>query len=402
MKRKRMLSKIAVIFVIAAMLMQMLPAMAYATSAGDIITTVAGTGSYGYSGDGGEAINAELAWPLGMAVDPDGNLYIDDYDNYCVRKVDADGIITTVAGDGTSGSSGDGGPATAARLSGPGSVAFDSSGNMYIADSGNVCVRKVDTDGVITTVANDPQFSLPISVAVDNNDDLYIADRSNNCVFKMDSDGNITTVAGTPGESGYSGDGGPATAAKLNAATSISYDGSGNLFIADPSNNVVRKVENGSGEAAEPGLSLWAWGENDSGQLGDGTATARNTSAQIGDSDAWQAIATGDKHTVAIKADGSLWAWGLNDYGNLGDGTTTTLNTPAQIGADTDWKALAVGKKHTIAIKNDGSLCEMERHFMEELFNDFKSYELSLLSDAIQKLEKNLTEMGPGYEDKEE
>ena len=217
-----------------------------------VITTVAGTGHAGFSGDGGPATNASLelhsSLPSGVAFDPQGNLYIADIWNNRVRKVDRAGIITTVAGTdewGCCGSSGDGGPAVAAQLNGPAAVAFDSQGNLFIADHWNNRVRKVDRAGIITTVAGTDeqgfsgdggpataaQLGGPLAVAFDSQGNLFIADHWNNRVRKIDRAGIITTVAGT-GEQGFSGDGGPATAAQLGYPDSVAFDSQGNLYIA--------------------------------------------------------------------------------------------------------------------------------------------------------------------------
>ena len=200
-------------------------------SATGIITTVAGNGSAGYSGDGGPATSAQLDGPEGVAVDGSGNLYIADTCNNRIRKVSATGIITTVAGNGSAGYSGDGGPATSAQLSLPAGVAVDGSGNLYIADSGNNRIRKVSATGIITTVAGNgspgysgdggpatsAQLNQPAGVAVDASGNLYIADSSNNRIRKVSATGIITTVAGN-GFDGYSGDGGPATSAATQLA----------------------------------------------------------------------------------------------------------------------------------------------------------------------------------------
>ncbi|MEA3354291.1 MAG: hypothetical protein U9Q33_10800 [Campylobacterota bacterium] len=219
------------------------------------ITTVAGNGTNGYSGDRSAATSAQLNGSYGVAVDSSGTLYIADTDNHRVRKVDTDGTITTVAGTGTSGYSGDGSAATSAQLSIPYGVAVDSSGTLYIADSDNHRIRKVDTDGTITTVAGDgtsgysgddgaatsAQLSTPIDVAVDSSGNLYIADINNNRVRKVDTDGTITTVAGD-GTDGYSGDDGAATSAQLSTPVDVAVDSSGNLCIADNENHRIRKV----------------------------------------------------------------------------------------------------------------------------------------------------------------
>jgi len=223
------------------------------------ITTVAGDGTSDYSGDGGPAVQAQLYYPTSVAVDGSGNIYIADSSNNRIRKVDTSGTITTVAGDGTSDYSGDGGPAVQATLNGPYGVAVDGSGSIYIADSWNCCIRKVDTSGTITTVAGDGtegysgdggpavQATLngPFGVAVDGSGSIYIADSWNYCIRKVDTSGTITTVAGD-GTEGYSDDGGPAAQAKLNYPRGVAVDASGNIYIADTYNCCTRKVSSSS------------------------------------------------------------------------------------------------------------------------------------------------------------
>jgi sugar lactone lactonase YvrE len=219
----------------------------------------------GFSGDGGQATNASLANPIGVAVDWQGNLYVADSCNNRVRKIDTSGIITTVAGSGNSqgicntatGYSGDGGPATAAALNLPTGVAADSTGNLYIADAGNQVIRKVDSNGIISTFAGGgtaypgdggPATSASLGnliegLAVDASGNLYLADGSS-MVRQISPDGTITTIAGMR-SSGYSGDGGPATQATLSSPTGLALDASGNLYIADTANCVIRQVTNG-------------------------------------------------------------------------------------------------------------------------------------------------------------
>ena len=218
------------------------------------ITTIAGTGESGFSGDGGPAVEAELRHPRGVAVDSAGNVYIADTDNVRIRKVDSTGTITTIAGTGESGFSGDGGPAIQAALNYPRGVAVDGAGNVYIADIGNHRIRKVDSAGVISTVAGSGSFvgdggpataarlNRPSGVAVDSAGNVYIADSWNVRIRKVDSTGTITTIAGT-GEWGFSGDGGPATAARLNRPYGVAVDSAGNLYIADTENVRIRKVD---------------------------------------------------------------------------------------------------------------------------------------------------------------
>jgi uncharacterized protein (TIGR03437 family) len=220
-----------------------------------IVTPVAGNGTWGFSGDNGPATSAGLAWPNGLAVDSAGSLYIADSFDSRIRKV-SNGVITTVAGNGTRGFSGDGGPATSAQLWSPEGVAVDSAGNLYIADSGDNCIRKV-SNGVITTLAgngtegfsgdNGPAtnatLSAPTGLAVDSAGNLYIADSYNLRIRKI-SNGAITTVVGN-GMRGFSGDGGPATSAELAYPAGVAVDSAGNLYIADWGNSCIRKVSNG-------------------------------------------------------------------------------------------------------------------------------------------------------------
>ena len=220
------------------------------------ITTIAGTGKDGFSGDGGPATQAQLNFPTGVAVDGEGNLYIADAPNDRIRKVDSIGTITTIAGTGEQGFSGDGGPATQAQLDHPRAVAVDGEGNLYIADRNNNRIRRVDSTGTITTIAGTgerrfggdggpairAQLDAPSGVAVDGAGNLYIADASNHRIRKVDSIGTITTIAGT-GEQGFGGNGGSASQAHLFFPTGVAVDGEGNLYIADVGNHRIRKVD---------------------------------------------------------------------------------------------------------------------------------------------------------------
>jgi uncharacterized protein (TIGR03437 family) len=215
-----------------------------------VITTVAGNGTQGYSGDNGPATSAQFSYPEGVTVDSAGNLYIADTGNGRIRKV-SNGVITTVAGNGTGGFSGDGGPATSAELYCPVGVAMDSAGNLYIADACTQRIRKV-ANGVITTVAgngtgyysgdNGPAASAelngPSGLAPDAAGNLYIADSFNNRIRKV-TNGVITTVAGN-GTQGFSGDNGPAANAMLSGPIGITVDSAGDLYIADTGNSRIR------------------------------------------------------------------------------------------------------------------------------------------------------------------
>lgn len=268
----------------------------------------------GYSGDGGPARKAQLHYPHGITLDEQGDLFIADTGNGVIRKISVDGTITTLNRDhrekplmqgqldyflplgiiadgkgniylsdqsdvvwkvdavhGTAtlfagtvakpGYSGDRGPAKKAQLKHPEGLAIDSHGNVYIADSGNNTIRRVDTEGIITTVAGDhslgkgysgdggqatsAQFSNPSGVAADDDGNLFVADEQNSVIRKIDPSGIIATVAGvyTPGIVGYKGDGGPANQARLARPFGIAVDHSGNLYIADTMNGVIRMVD---------------------------------------------------------------------------------------------------------------------------------------------------------------
>lgn len=221
-----------------------------------VITTVAGNGASGYSGDGVPATSASLWNPYGVAV-YGGSFYVAEIGGNRVRRVDPAGIITTIAGNGASSYSGDGGPATAAGLNGPSGIAFDAAGNLFIADQANSAVRRVDAaTGIITTVAGNgaPGFSgdggpaaqatlnAPEDVAVDEKGNLFIADSTNERIRRVDAaSGTITTVAGN-GAPGFSGDGGPAVSASLNIPTGVAVGRYGRLYIADMMNYRIRRV----------------------------------------------------------------------------------------------------------------------------------------------------------------
>ncbi|MGA1839033.1 MAG: MopE-related protein [bacterium] len=221
-----------------------------------VVSIIAGTGTIGYSGDGGPATQASIFYPWGIAVDRAGNIYFSDYGNHSIRRINPAGIITTIAGTGTAGYSGDGGLATQASFNSPTGISVDAAGNVYIADRENDRVRRIDPAGIITTYAGNgirgysgdggpaTQASLnrPFNAETDAAGNLYISDRDNSCIRRVDtSTGIITTIAGT-GIRGYSGDGGPATQACLRNPCGVEVDGS-YIYIADFSNNRIRRVD---------------------------------------------------------------------------------------------------------------------------------------------------------------
>ncbi len=224
------------------------------TLSAQTITTIAGGGSSGL-GDGGQATLCELNYPVGVATDAAENIFIADRDNHRIRKVSNTGIVTTIAGTGTAGFSGDGGPATLAMIKGPYGIAVGATGSVYFSDE-NACVRKISSTGTITTVAGIggsggfsgdggsatlAQLNGSALIAVDISGNIYIPDVYDHRIRKVNALGMITTIAGD-GTPGSGGDGGPATDAQLNQPYGVAVDVSGNVYIADKENNRVRKV----------------------------------------------------------------------------------------------------------------------------------------------------------------
>ena len=267
---------------------------------GGTITTVAGTGTQGFSGDNGAATSATLDQPMGLALDSVGNLYIADSHNHAIRKVTGT-TITTVAGTGTAGFSGDNGAAISAMLDQPEGVVVDGSGNIYIADTLNQRIRKV-TGGTISTISGTgheayagdgsaatlASLDMPAGLALDVSGNLYIADSHNQTVREIATSGVITTIAGN-GTNGFSGDNGTAaTAAMLALPMSVATDNLGNVYVADSSNNRVREIGNG-------GITTVAGTGNGpyNGDTGDPTTVALDTPRAVALS-ATRNLAVGD------------------------------------------------------------------------------------------------------------
>ena len=314
-----------------------------------IITTVAGTnGSAAYSGDGGMATNAKLNFPEGVAIDAVGNLFIADYSNNRIRKVDTNGIIMTIAGTGTQGNSGNGGLAVNATLYRPAGVTFDAAGNLYISEYGNGDVRKVDTNGIITRVAgtgtvgtsndggqatNSALYSAT-GAALDSNGNLYINESAHCHIRKVGTNGIITTVAGNTDfiTGGFSGDGGLATNAQLNAPYGIALDSPGNLFIADTANNRVRKVDTngiinsvvGGGSSSSDGLL--------------GTNTLLSYPYGVGLDRYNNLFITTGSRVRKMDTNGimtTVAGGGNNNPGDYGPATSAKLSSPRGVGFDT-------------------------------------------------------------------
>ncbi len=350
-----------------------------------IITTIAGNGTPGYSGDGGPATAAELDKPICVAIDAGGNIYFSDYGNHRIRKVTPAGTISTIAGNGTSGYSGDGGAATAAKLSYPYGVAVDGSGNVYLADYSNNRIRKVTPSGTISTIAGNgtasfsgdggaataAELQLPTGVAIDGSGNLYVADWGNQRIRKVTPSGTISTLAGN-GTGSFSGDGGAATAAELYNPIGVAVDGSSNVYIADDGNQRIRKV------TPSGSISTIA-GNGTAGYSGDGgAATAAELNYPVGvalDFSGNLYIADDANHTIRKVTPSGIISTiaGNGTAGYSGDGgaaTAAELNYPygaavdgsgnLYIADDLNQRIRKVGScalPHAASISGTDSLC---------------------------------------------
>jgi streptogramin lyase len=277
------------------------------------ITTVAGNGTKGFSGNGGKATDASLNEPYGVELDADGNLFVVDRLNYCVRKVDAKtGMISMVVGNGgKSGFGGDGGPATAALLREPNGICLDGKGKLYIADVADQRVRVVDLkSGMIATLAGngkkvsagdggpytDATFAGPRAVAVGPDGSLYVVEREGNGVRRIDfTTGMISRFAGT-GKKGYTGDGGPAKEATFDGPKEIDIDGDGNVFVVDTENEAIRRID------AKTGVITTVAGKG------------RTKTPGQGDGGPATAATLGRPHGVAVGPDGAIYIGDTNGH----------------------------------------------------------------------------------------
>lgn len=224
------------------------------------ISTIVGNGKSIDSGKVGLATLESVGGPWGVFVDAFGNIYVSDYTYSYIRKVNTNGIISTIAGTGIAGYAGDGGPATSALIYSVGGIVADNMGNVYFTQSGNNCIRKIDTSGIISTIAGNGQtfdgndsgdgglatkaiLNSPFALAIDGSGNIYVADAGmgGNRIRKINKQGIISTIAGN-GQGGYSGDGGPAIKAAFNSPVGVAVDGSGNIYIADLGNYRIREV----------------------------------------------------------------------------------------------------------------------------------------------------------------
>ena len=315
-------------------------AMLIVDSTEGVISTIAGNGTAAFGGDNGPGTTAALSGPGAVAVDGAGNVFIADTVNNRVRKLSAAGTITTIAGTGTGGSLGDGGPAVGAQLKGPSGIAVDDEGNVYVADTGNHRVRKIDTTGVITTLAGtgaagfggdgspaaSALLSGPVGVAVGPNGELYVADAGNQRVRRIDRFATITTVAGT-GVGGFSGDDGPGSDAQLKSPKGVAVNADGDVFVADTGNNRVRRID--------PFGTI-------STVAGDGTATVLNQPAEVAAYDTGNLVFIADTNNNRVRRLDLTTAAlttiaGTGTAGYSGDGgaaATAKVDHPAGVAVD--------------------------------------------------------------------
>ncbi len=291
-----------------------------------IISTIAGTSTGGYNGDDIDATNAQISYPSSIAIDAAGNIFFTDDHNYRIRKINTSGIITTIAGTGTSGFKGSNVAASSAQIGACFGIAVDQTGNLYYDDIGNQKVCKVDNSGMLTVLAGQTfgvhtgdggpataaGLAYPSGLARDAAGNIYFAEHGGNTIRKIDTHGMISTIAGT-GTSGYAGDGGPATAALLHFPFSVTVDKDGNIFFPDQ-NSAIRRIDHASG------IIITVAGTGSGGYNGDNIAA---TAAMIS-----------SPGCVKTDAAGSLYIadWGNNRVRYIKNTVFTELNETRQPG----------------------------------------------------------------------
>jgi myo-inositol-hexaphosphate 3-phosphohydrolase len=339
-RRRSLAGALALTLTAAVALVPGLSPSAGADVAG-VVTNIAGTGSSGFSGDGGAATAAKLAAPRHLVMAGDGSLYVADGGNHRIRRIAPDGTITTVAGTGTAGSSGDGGPATAAAINTPHAVAVDAAGNLFIADSMSARIRKVTPGGTITTVAGTgvegfsgdggpgtaAKLRNPKGLEIGPDGALYISDGLNHRVRRLGLDGTITTVAGN-GAAASAGDGGPATAASIRVPRGLDFDAGGNLYVAEGDGHRVRRI-------ALDGTITTVAGTGTAGYNGD---LIPATSAQLT-----------DPHGVVVDGSGRLFVADSDNHRIRMIETDGTISTVSGTGAAANGAGNAVAVYSAIA-----------------------------------------------------
>jgi cysteine-rich repeat protein len=342
------------------------------------IRTIAGTGLAGYSGDGGPATNAQMHAPNGVAIDAQDRLVIADTFNHRIRRIDASGTITTIAGIGVNGSTGDGGLATSARLSNPNDVAIDPQGRVLIADTYNSKIRRIETDGTITTyagtgtsgydgddvAATTTRLAFPYNLWVDDAGRAVIADTANHRVRRVDLDGIITTLAGN-GTAGSGGNGGPATSAQLNGPQGTRADSQGRILIADGGNHQIRRIELDGTIVAAAGIPATFGASGDAGP----PTSARFNGPRGLEIDAQGRLLVVDTNNHRIRRidGGTLWTIaGRVDPENVGPISRARLDDPQAIIVMPTFTLVAGGASGTLEMIRAGRVEAVAGRYPQE------------------------------------